>query len=142
MAYMNQEKKKGLVALAKPILEKHGLKGTFAVRNHSTIVLTIKSGPVDFIENMRQTLTAAGRPVENMGTSIDVNVYWYKEHFSGKALEIIDGLVKSIGNTSRGVPDAACSWPDFQSRYLATISLKSLCALLDGFFNRSGKVIL
>jgi hypothetical protein len=37
MAYMNQERKAQIVAAVKPILAKYGVKGTFAVRNHSTI---------------------------------------------------------------------------------------------------------
>jgi surfactin synthase thioesterase subunit len=48
MAYMNQKLKAELVALAKPILKKYGVKATFAVDNHSTIVCNIWSGPIDF----------------------------------------------------------------------------------------------
>ena len=51
MAYMNQERKAQIVAAVKPILKKYGIKATFAVRNHSTICLNIKSGKLDFIEN-------------------------------------------------------------------------------------------
>ena len=55
MAYMSQEKKAKIVAAVKPILKKYGIKGTFAVRNHSTICLNIKEGGIDFIENYIQT---------------------------------------------------------------------------------------
>ena len=55
MAYMSQEKKAKIVAAVKPILKKYGIKGSFAVRNHSTIVLTLKQGKIDFVENYIQT---------------------------------------------------------------------------------------
>ena len=52
MAYMNQEIKKKIVERVKPILKKHGLKGTFKVEHYSTIVLTIQSGPIDFSKKL------------------------------------------------------------------------------------------
>ena len=48
MAYMNQEKKAKIAANLKPILAKYGMKGTLRVHHHSTIVLTLQSGPIDF----------------------------------------------------------------------------------------------
>jgi hypothetical protein len=48
MAYMNQEKKAKIAAKIKPLLKRYGLKGSLAVRNHSTIVLNLKSGKIDF----------------------------------------------------------------------------------------------
>ena len=55
MAYMNQEKKAKIQAKLKPILAKFGLKGSLSVRNHSSICLLIKSGPLDFIGNSNET---------------------------------------------------------------------------------------
>lgn len=49
MAYMSQERKKELAPKIKEILNKYGLKGSLSVRNHSALVLTIKSGKIDFI---------------------------------------------------------------------------------------------
>lgn len=48
MAYMSQQKKAELVAFAKPILDKYGLRGTFSVRHHMVIVCHITRGPIDF----------------------------------------------------------------------------------------------
>ena len=94
MAYMNQEKKAAIVAAVKPILKKYGIKGTFRVRNHSTICLSIKEGKIDFIENYLATDAALPHAAKfsqdqidyiRKNQSLDVNPYWFQEHFSGKA---------------------------------------------------------
>jgi hypothetical protein len=51
MAYMNQEKKAKIAATLKPILKKYGIKGSLSVRNHTSIVLTITAGKVDFYKD-------------------------------------------------------------------------------------------
>lgn len=85
MAYMNQEKKKVIAQRVKPILEKYGVKGTFAVRNHSAICLNIQKGKIDFIRNYSEIAVSEGRARPSRA-SLDVNMYWYKEQFSGEAL--------------------------------------------------------
>ena len=77
MAYMNQDKKKIIAAKLKPVLKKYGVKGTLAVRNHSTIVLNIKSGKVDFYKDF-------GKDADTR-YGIDVNPYWFQDHFVGKS---------------------------------------------------------
>jgi hypothetical protein len=94
MAYMNQEKKAKIAALLKPIMAKYGVKGSLSVNNHSTIVLTLKSGSIDFIENYIKT--DAEKPYAKhfsedqvayirKNQSVDVNPYWFQDHFTGKA---------------------------------------------------------
>lgn len=109
MAYMNQDKKAKIVAAVKPILKKYGVKGTFAVRSHSTICLNIKEGKIDFIENYISTdaaLPHAGKmPADQVAyvrknQTLDINPYWFQEHFSGDAkkflMEVFNGM-KSAG---------------------------------------------
>ena len=48
MAYMNQEKKAIIATRVKPVLAKYGMKGTISVQHHSTLVVTLASGPIDF----------------------------------------------------------------------------------------------
>jgi hypothetical protein len=48
MAYMNQEKKKVIAAKLKEFMPK-SWKYSLAVRNHSTIVMTIKSAPINLV---------------------------------------------------------------------------------------------
>ena len=104
MAYMSQEKKAKIVAAVKPILKKYGIKGTFAVRNHSTICLNVKAGNIDFIENYIQTgqrMSEDQVAFIRKNKSIDVNPYWFQDHFSGKAKSFLSEAftaMKSAGN--------------------------------------------
>jgi hypothetical protein len=76
MAYMNQERKAVIAANLKPVLKKYGVKGSLSVRNHSTIVLNVKSGEVDFFEDY-------GDREDARKFGIQVNPYWFHEHFEG-----------------------------------------------------------
>lgn len=96
MAYMSQEKKATIQAAIKPILTKYNVKGSLSVRNHSTIVLTVKSGAINFIESLNR-VCADNRnfhPVVN--GHVDVNPYWYHEHFDGDALQFLDEAFNAL----------------------------------------------
>jgi hypothetical protein len=105
MAHMNQVKKAVIAAKIKPILAKYGVKGSLSVRHHSTIVLTLKSGKIDFIENLNRVCgsshyqTSNGfRPVTR--GHVDVNPYWYQDHFDGKAKKFLTEVLAAmnVGN--------------------------------------------
>lgn len=49
MAYMNQERKAQLAPAINAVFKRYGVKGSISVHNHSTLVVTIKSGALDFI---------------------------------------------------------------------------------------------
>jgi hypothetical protein len=108
MAYMNQERKAKIQAAIKPILNRYGVKGSLSVRHHSTIVLTLKSGKIDFIENSNRVCSASHYQVSNgfrlntKGYS-DVNPYWYQEHYDGQALAFLKEVmaVLNSGNHDR-----------------------------------------
>ena len=107
MAFMNQEKKKQIAAALKIAMKDTGVKYSIAVNNHSTLVMNIKSGPVDFLGNALEVAQANpgrnfGRPVVPQ-KSIQVNTYWYKEHFTGKALAILEKAIPVLntGNHDR-----------------------------------------
>lgn len=98
MAYMSQEKKAKIAPVVKAILKKYNVKGSLAVRNHSTLVLNIKSGSVDFIESYLETesnVRHGNKMSEDQiayirkHNTLDVNPYWFKEHFSGVAKEFL-----------------------------------------------------
>jgi hypothetical protein len=82
MAYMNQDKKKVIAAKLKPVLKKYGVKGTLSVRNHMSIVLNVKSGKVDFFNDY-------GDVEDAKKFGIQVNPYWFHEHFTGKAKQFL-----------------------------------------------------
>lgn len=92
---MNQEKKAKIAAAIKPLLKKYNLKGSLSVRNHMSIVLTIKSGSIDFIGNFNEYNASSDRfnPATN---SIDVNPYWYKDHFDGVAKAALSEIVPAM----------------------------------------------
>lgn len=102
MAYMNQERKAIISAAVKPILAKYGMKGTLAVRNHMAIVLTLTSGPVDFIGDLSQTRQFGYVTVEHdkdemrKRYELDINPYWYQEHYTGKSLAFLSEIIPAI----------------------------------------------
>ena len=79
MAYMNQDKKAKIAAKMKPVLKKYGLKGSLSVHNHSSITLTLKSGPIDFGGNCKQ-----------------VNPYWLDTNYEGIALEALKEIKEAM----------------------------------------------
>ena len=100
MAYMNQEKKATISAQVKPIFKKYGIKGSLAVRHHSTIVVNIKSGPLDFIGNanaVQEHRRDIGRDYHlNTQGYLDVNPYWYQEHFTGACKAFFTELFQAV----------------------------------------------
>ena len=100
MAFMNQDRKKRLVALAKPILKKYGLKGTFSVENHSGIRLTIRSGNIDFFNSLNE---------ERWGHiptgSFDVNTYYIEESFNGAAKDALVELLAALNDGNHDKSD-------------------------------------
>lgn len=100
MAYMDQDRKEKLAPAVKAILKKYRLKGSLSVRNHSTLVLTIASGPIDFIGTRNRVVKQHPRynerdftPAEN---SLSVNTHWYQEHFDGRALEFLKEVIPAM----------------------------------------------
>ena len=92
---MNQEKKSKIAQNLKPILAKYGIKASLAVRNHSSIVLNIKSGTIDFIGNFNSSINTQRGDRKAEGY-IDVNPYWYQEHFSGVAKEFLTEAMTAL----------------------------------------------
>jgi hypothetical protein len=106
MAYMSQEKKAKLAPTIKSICKRYGIKASLAVRNHSTLVLNIKQGSIDFIGNfnkMANNRTGLLGKVHLATNSIDVNPYWYHEHFDGRALKFLKEVIPAmhVGNHDR-----------------------------------------
>jgi hypothetical protein len=98
MAFCNQELKKSLAPAIKAVCKKHGVKASLAVRNHSTLVLNVKSGTIDFIGNSNEVcgndhyqVSRGFKP--NTDHYDSVNVYHYKSHYSGKALKFLSEVI-------------------------------------------------
>ncbi len=105
MAYVSQEMKAKLAPTIKAICKKYNIKASLAVRNHSTLVLNIKQGDIDFIENFIATdaNVVHGRKMSEdqiayirKNRSLDVNPYWYHEHFTGRAKDFLAEVIPAM----------------------------------------------
>lgn len=94
MAYMSQEKKKSLEPAIKAVLQKYGMKGRLGVHHHSSLVLNVMSGPIDFKADYLGE-------AENWNNQL--NPYHYDKHYQGKALEFLKEVVPLmyVGNHDR-----------------------------------------
>lgn len=103
MAFVSQELKSKLAPKIKAICKKYKVKASLAVNNHSTLVLNIQSSPIDFIKNFNETIDSRGSvyhansfsPAEK---SIQVNPYWYQDHFSGKAKAFLSEVLPAMND--------------------------------------------
>lgn len=118
---MSQERKQQLAPAIKAVLKKYGVKGTLAVRNHSTLMLTLKSGKINFIENFIETDSKVmhGRKMAQdqidyirKNQSVDVNPYWYHEHFSGKAKDFLKDVLTAMNKGNHDNSDIQTDYFD------------------------------
>ena len=115
MAYMSQERKANIAPKVKAVLKKYGVKGSLSVRHHSSLVLTLKSGKIDFIANSNRVCgndfyqVAKGFKPNTQGYS-DVNPYWFHEHYDGDAKAF---LTEVFAEMNKGNHDNS----DIQSDY-------------------------
>jgi len=78
MAYVSQADKAKLAPAIKAVLKKYNMKGTIAVRHHSTLVVNIKCGAIDFAGNYTHG-----------DKYIQVNTYWIHDHYNGVAKDFL-----------------------------------------------------
>ena len=86
MAYMSQERKKEIAKNVKTVAKKYGFGGrdvTVGVRNHSSLVVNIFRGPLDFIGDAQahndELARMRGTTSYPVGTYIQVNPYYCEE---------------------------------------------------------------
>ena len=84
MAYVSQEDKKALAPEIKKVLSKYGMKGSISARHHSTLVVTLQSGSIDF-----------GEYTHGDGY-IQVNTYHIESHYRGKAKAFLTELLAAM----------------------------------------------
>lgn len=109
MAYMSQDKKKEIAAELKKVVAKYsdlGVKYSLSVHNHSTIVMTIRSANVDFIENYIEQMIADDRgeygDVDERAAWLrkerytQVNHYYVDRHFTGRVAEFLTEATRAM----------------------------------------------
>ena len=79
MAYVSQADKKALAPAIKAVLNKYGMKASISVRHHSSLVVTIRSGNIDFGTDNTQ-----------------VNEYWIDKNYSGTARKFLNELLDAM----------------------------------------------
>jgi hypothetical protein len=115
MAHVSQELKARLSPRVRALLAEYGLKGSLSVRNHSTLVLTVQQGPIDFISDYNRV---AGERYSHMGRfqpaqdNLDVNIYHYRDHFSGPALEFLRKVVAVMNDGNHDHSDIQSDYFD------------------------------
>ena len=116
MAYVSQELKKSLAPVIKRICQKYGVKASLAVRHHSTLVLNIKSGSIDFLESYNRLGMQESRPDHLRFTPetryIGVNPYHYKRHFDGKALKFLSEVIPAMNKGNHDNSDIMTDYFD------------------------------
>jgi len=112
MAYMSQERKAKIAPVVKAICKKYGIKSSLAVRNHMSLVLTVKQGDIDFVGNFAET---TGADADNWAVkkgNIDVNVYHYRNHFTGKARQFLEEVIAAMNNGNHDRSDIQSDYFD------------------------------
>jgi hypothetical protein len=93
MAHMNQEKKKTLLPGIKKVLKKYGVKATVAVRHHSTLVLNVSAGPIDFLADYNRTMKENnernGWDYTPETKGFTVNTYHIESTYTGEARDFL-----------------------------------------------------
>ena len=84
MAYVSQEDKAKLAPAIKKVLNKYGMKGSISIRHHSTLVVTLQSGAIDF------------KDYSHGDGYIQVNTYHIDSHYTGKAKNFLNELLAAM----------------------------------------------
>lgn len=115
MAYISQERKSQIAVQVKPILQRYGIKGTLAVRDHMTLVLNIREGQIDFIKNFNETVADRPGGFRTGDAAVDhisVNPFWYHEHFSGKAKRFLAEVMAALNDGNHDNSDPQTDYFD------------------------------
>ena len=114
MAYMSQDRKKELAPAIRAWCKAYRVKASIAVRNHSTLVVNIKSGKLPLCENYFQTKlnSASGTDMPFAPDYIQVNPYWAHEHFTGDCKDFIVGLLERMNRGNHDNSDIMTDYFD------------------------------
>lgn len=109
MAYVSQEMKKALAPQIKAVLKKYKVKGTIGVRNHSSLVVNLREGGLDFIgqanRDNKEHAERRGTHFHEVKGNYQVNHYYAHESgdktigsFFKELVEAMNGKGSSVQN--------------------------------------------
>jgi len=103
MAYFDQKMKTQLSPGIKAVLNKYRVKGSISVNHHSSLVVTLTQGPIDFAGNYNRVSGCQGDLLIKPGEAYSVNVHWIDNHYDGEARQFLTELVAAMnqGNWDR-----------------------------------------
>jgi hypothetical protein len=98
MAYVSPEFKAKLAPAVKAICKKYGVQGSLSVRHRSALVLTVKSGSIDFIASFNRVcaMRAQSADARMARDNLSVNTHWFQEHFDGAALAFLQEVIPAL----------------------------------------------
>lgn len=116
MAYMSQEKKKLINAALKRCIPKDW-KWSLGVDHHTEIVLTIYAAPVDLLADYKAVSAAKARDPRDEdyaanATHLDINRYWYREHFTAPVVALLDPIFKALNDGNHNKSDLQSDYHD------------------------------
>jgi hypothetical protein len=112
MAYMSQDRKKELAPMIRTWCKVNGIKASIAVRNHSTLVVNIKSGKLDFCQNYFDTASESRPVTAQKPEYMQVNTYWAHEHFTGDCRKFLVDLIKLMNRGNHDNSDIMTDYFD------------------------------
>ena len=96
MAFVSQTMKKELAPGIKAVLQKYGVKGSIAVRNHMTLVVNIKSGDIDFARGKNDVGFNRGLTATDGGFYDQVNTHHISKFYNDTAAAFLTELVDAM----------------------------------------------
>jgi hypothetical protein len=115
MAYISQEQKAKIAPMVKAICDKYGVKATMSIHRHTALNLNIKSGKIDFIGNVNRVMAERpggyrnGSPAKDY---IQVNEFWYHEHFDGVARDFLKEVITALNTGNHDNSDIQSDYFD------------------------------
>jgi len=105
MASMNQDKKKAIAPKIKEICKRYNVKATLSVLHGMTLCLNIKSGEIDFFDD-------SSLDYEKERGQIQVNVYHYKDHFTGMSKAFLSEVIPALNSGNHDNSDVMSDYFD------------------------------
>ncbi len=103
MAYVSQEMKRAKAPAIKAVLKKYDIKGTISVDNHSSLVVTLTEGKMDFIGEAnrynREYAERTGQRFYPVEDNYKVNTYHLDEQYKGKMRSFFKELLTAMRGT-------------------------------------------
>src|ERR1019366_7011846 len=114
MAYMSQDHKKLIKAELDKVFAGKGFKWSLGVNNHTSIVLNITSGPIDFFENYNASMrdVSDGRRGQERTDYMQVNTYHAGSQYTGDARQILVDAIRALNLNNHNNSDIQTDYFD------------------------------